>query len=240
MMTVLLPLLKLLFAHVLSDFVLQTDTICRKKNSHGRVMITYQLLHSLIHAVVSYLVLADWNNWIVPIVIFITHLAMDVVKTTRLPKTIGSFLFDQAVHVSVILVLWYFIFYPEAVQADMIWTSLSNPKIWVIAIAYLLILKPTSVFLSLFIKRWTPQDSAGSALPNAGKTIGYLERILILTFVLIGRFEGVGFLLAAKSIFRFGELSKASEIRTTEYVLIGTLASFTIAIMIGLLARMMM
>ena len=43
----------------------------------------------------------------------------------------------------------------------------------------------------------------------------------------------IGFLLAAKSIFRFGELSKAQEIKTTEYVLIGTLASFTIAILIG-------
>ena len=40
-------------------------------------------------------------------------------------------------------------------------------------------------------------------------------------------------LLAAKSISRFGELSKAQEIKTTEYVLIGTLASFTIAILIG-------
>jgi hypothetical protein len=59
---------------------------------------------------------------------------------------------------------------------------------------------------------------------------------LILTFVLIGSFEGVGFLLAAKSVFRFGELSKAKEIRTTEYVLIGTLASFAIAVLIGIAA----
>ena len=240
MMHLLVPLLKLLFAHVLSDFVLQTDTICRKKNSRGRVMLGYQLLHSLIHAVVSYILLADWCNWIVPLVIFLTHLAMDVVKTTRLTKTVGAFLFDQVVHIGVILTLWYVIYCPEGIQADMLLTHLSNPTCWVVAIAYLLILKPTSVFLGLFIKRWTPQDSHGTTLPNAGKTIGYLERILILTFVLIGRFEGVGFLLAAKSIFRFGELSKASEIRTTEYVLIGTLASFTIAILIGLLARMMM
>lgn len=53
-------------------------------------------------------------------------------------------------------------------------------------------------------------------------------------FVLIGSIEGVGFLLAAKSVFRFGELNKAKEIRTTEYVLIGTLASFTIAILTGI------
>ena len=54
----------------------------------------------------------------------------------------------------------------------------------------------------------------------------YIERILILTFVLVGSFEGVGFLLAAKSVFRFGELNKAKEIQTTEYVLIGTFAMF--------------
>ena len=31
----------------------------------------------------------------------------------------------------------------------------------------------------------------------------------------------------------YGELNKAQEIKTTEYVLIGTFASFTIAILIG-------
>lgn len=40
-------------------------------------------------------------------------------------------------------------------------------------------------------------------------------------------------LLAAKSVFRFGELSKPQDIKTTEYVLIGTLASFTVAILVG-------
>lgn len=50
----------------------------------------------------------------------------------------------------------------------------------------------------------------------------------------MGSYEGVGFLLAAKSVFRFGELNKAKEIQTTEYVLIGTFASFTIAILTGI------
>ena len=72
------------------------------------------------------------------------------------------------------------------------------------------------------------------SLPNAGKWIGYIERVFILTFVFVGSFEEIGFLLPAKSVFRFGELSKAKEIRTTEYVLIGTLASFTIAILTGI------
>jgi len=95
-------------------------------------------------------------------------------------------------------------------------------------------LKPSSILLGLFLTKWAPMQSNAQSLPNAGQWIGYIERILILTFVLIGSIEGVGFLLAAKSVFRFGELNKAEEIRTTEYVLIGTLASFAIATLTGI------
>lgn len=106
--------------------------------------------------------------------------------------------------------------------------SLCSAKMWLVVTAYVLMLRPSSIMLSLFLKKWTPESPGMQSLPNAGQWIGNIERILILTFVLVGSFEGVGFLMAAKSVFRFGELSKAKEIRTTEYVLIGTLASFTI------------
>ena len=46
--------------------------------------------------------------------------------------------------------------------------------------------------------------------------------------------EGVGFLIAAKSVFRFGDLSKAKDRKLTEYILIGTLLSFGLAILFGL------
>ena len=75
--------------------------------------------------------------------------------------------------------------------------------------AYIFMLKPSSIFLSLFLDKWTPASPNTQSLPNAGQWIGYIERILILTFVLIGSIEGAGFLLAAKSVFRFGELNKA-------------------------------
>ena len=52
----------------------------------------------------------------------------------------------------------------------------------------------------------------------------------------VGCMEGIGVLLAAKSVFRFGELTKAKEVKTTEYVMIGTLSSFTIAILLGAVA----
>ena len=93
----------------------------------------------------------------------------------------------------------------------------ASPKWWAILTVYLLILKPTSLLLALFTRQWRELGMNSTSLQNAGQWIGYLERCLILTFILVGFNEAIGFLLAAKSIFRFGELSKGQEIKTTEY-----------------------
>lgn len=76
-----------------------------------------------------------------------------------------------------------------------------------------------------------------NGLKDGGLWIGYIERFLILTFVLMSYHEGIGFLLAAKSIFRFGELKNETEIKRTEYILIGTLLSFVLAVCVGMLMK---
>jgi hypothetical protein len=234
-------LLRLLLAHILSDFVLQTDGINNGRKGYakdGESEIStfskygFQVFHSLTHALVSYLLVAQWDNWMIPLVILVSHFIMDYVKSGYMKETVFSFVLDQMVHLAVILLLWLVMFQNDVV-CTWLESSWASTRLWAIIIAYVLVLKPTSIFLNLFIKRWAPTESLSQSLPNAGKWIGYLERILILTFILTGNLEGVGFLLAAKSVFRFGDLSKASEIKTTEYVLIGTLSSFTIAILVG-------
>lgn len=93
--------------------------------------------------------------------------------------------------------------------------------------------------MSLLLRKWTlaDNDCKKGSLPEAGAWIGYLERIMTLTFVITGNMKGVGFLLAAKSVFRFGDLNKAKDIKATEYVMIGTMMSFAIAVIVGLLTR---
>lgn len=73
----LLILFKLLLAHVLSDFALQTDAVCKGKKKEGRTKYCYHLLHSLIHAAMAYLFVAQWSNWVIPVVIFSTHFVID-------------------------------------------------------------------------------------------------------------------------------------------------------------------
>lgn len=99
--------------------------------------------------------------------------------------------------------------------------------------------KPTSIIIRNIISIWTPEKKAkDNSLENAGNYIGILERLFIFCFVLTHHFEAIGFLLAAKSIFRFGDLKAAKDRKLTEYVLIGTLLSFGIALLIGLLVQL--
>ncbi|OHX64045.1 DUF3307 domain-containing protein [Flammeovirga pacifica] len=77
--------------------------------------------------------------------------------------------------------------------------------------------------------------SVYASLIDAGQWIGILERILILTFVLNGDIKSIGFLLTAKSVFRFGDLKGGKDRQMTEYILIGTLLSFSLAIFTGLI-----
>jgi hypothetical protein len=78
--------------------------------------------------------------------------------------------------------------------------------------------------------------AAGPLGPSArvGATIGVLERILIVVFVLTGSEAAVGFVVAAKTLARFRLLDDRD---FAEYYLLGTLASVAVAIVSGLIAR---
>lgn len=69
---------------------------------------------------------------------------------------------------------------------------------------------------------------------RVGATIGVLERLLIVTFVLVGAESAIGLVVAAKTIARFRQLDDRD---FAEYYLLGTLASVSVAIVTGLVAR---
>ena len=111
---------------------------------------------------------------------------------------------------------------------------LTNSKaLWVIA-GYLIILNPSAVFIRMMLERITNHFSSDGSLPLAGQSIGMLERVLMLTFILLDQFAGLGFLIAAKSVFRFGDLSASKDKKLTEYVMLGTLLSVSVTLFVGL------
>ncbi len=61
-----------------------------------------------------------------------------------------------------------------------------------------------------------------------------------MLFVISGKVTGVGFLLTAKSVFRFGYIKDDDTQRRKGNYLIGSLASFAFAIVVGFAARLAM
>lgn len=222
-------LIKLIAAHLTRVTAMCIDKFSNNSKAKYKALI----FHALVQAALAYVFVAQWNCWIIPVVIGVSHFAIDLVKTMSKGKGFISLIWDQLAHLCIIIGLWWLAFarLPQLDMADEIFST----NFWLITTSYIAVLAPTSILIKSFIEfeKWMPSEASSQGLPNAGKWIGYLERILILTFIFTDNIEGIGFLLAAKSVFRFGELNKAKDIKITEYVLIGTFASFTIAILIG-------
>ncbi|HBK4767500.1 DUF3307 domain-containing protein [Serratia liquefaciens] len=251
------PLLTwLLVVHLLADFPLQPRSWVEDKARH-RARSRFLLLHALLHGVLAAWVVAGFallhgglsSGQVLTalLVIAISHWLIDLLKVTLLTRIsqAGSFLLDQGLHLTVIALLWLSLTPNAHGLLSALGAAIADWQAGLIVVTYLVIYMPMGVLIGQLLAHWAPlmppsAKADNDSLLRAGKQIGYLERTLILTFVLIGQIPAVGFLLAAKSIFRFGDLRQSDDKMRTEYVLLGTLFSFTLTIMLGLLVKKML
>lgn len=226
--------LQLFLAHIVGDFFFQFGKWVRDKELK-KWKSAYLYLHVLIHFILIIITTASFSIWKIALVLCILHLIIDGVKLQfQQPATRRKWFFiDQGLHLITIIVAC---FIKEKIKID--WSILSNPDTLAFITALLFLLNPASFIIKTIISKWIPAPNSGTStsLQNAGQWIGFMERLLIFIFILIGKWEGIGFLLAAKSIFRFGDLKDAKDMKLTEYVLIGTLLSFGLAIVISHIA----
>ncbi|MCE5331248.1 MAG: DUF3307 domain-containing protein [Bacteroidales bacterium] len=224
-------------AHILSDFILQSDAGCRDKEIHGiRSVSLYK--HILIVFVTAWALSFQLTFWWCALLIAVLHYGIDLLKSylqRRYANGKYFFLLDQALHVvaTIVPVYLFFEMNGDAVSIPH-WVPASNILLIIFAVLFNtkpanILIKEVFVFFSIQIPFKT--DSDNTDLPNAGKLIGITERFLILLFIYIGQYELIGFLVAAKSILRF----KDTDTLKTEYVLTGTLLSYSIAIISGIL-----
>lgn len=105
----------------------------------------------------------------------------------------------------------------------------------VILAGYVICLVVGSFFVKLMLNCISKDFiNSESKIEKAGMIIGMLERFIILTFVLLGEYIAISFILTAKSIARFKKLEDRN---FAEYYLVGTLASVSFAILIGLIMK---
>ncbi|MEQ9307547.1 MAG: DUF3307 domain-containing protein [Marinoscillum sp.] len=222
--------LKLLLAHIIGDFVAQPKSWVKDKDKK-RHRSTYLYLHILVHLGALLLILApDIQSFSLGVlVILASHLIIDLIKVSLNKKADSRWLFigDQLLHILVLIGVASF--YQET---EWSFVKLYSTEVILLLIALFSLTSVSSVIMRVLTSRWKFKEN--KSLKGAGTYIGILVRLFVFTFMYYNQWEAIGFLITAKSVFRFGDLSKAKDRKLTEYILIGTLLSFALAIAIGL------
>jgi hypothetical protein len=158
-----------------------------------------------------------------------------------LADSASVFVIDQLMHICTIILLAWFLTRPgwSSVRSEFSWSPATGERVLEAAIVYV-----TVLFAGGYLIRYLTRNlTAGIEKPgetqeqvkDAGMYIGWLERFLVVTAILVQSPSMVGLILTGKSIARFPELKE----RFAEYFLIGTLLSIGLAMLGGLvLARL--
>ncbi|MDP5106939.1 MAG: DUF3307 domain-containing protein [Polaribacter sp.] len=231
----MLLFLKFLLAHILGDFVFQSEKWVKDKEEK-KVKSTKLYFHIAIHAFLLLLILQfDLKEyWLGFLLIIISHYIIDVLKLYLQKKKTKRIWFfaDQILHL-LTLFLISTIFVDFSISIENFFTD----KLLLLFVFILLVSSVSAIIIKIIITQWNPEKKKENddSLAKAGRYIGILERLFVFIFVITNHWEAIGFLLAAKSVFRFGDLTSSKDRKLTEYILIGTLLSFGFAIFLGIL-----
>ncbi len=224
-----------IIAHLFSDFIFQTQRQCNRKEK--QIFSVHHLGHALIVGSTSYLLSFDLGFWKVALMIMFIHLLLDILKSWWIirDKISSPFFIDQFLHIGSIV---FFVFvHSYFFGINFIFEIEIKPLI--IITGFIFCAKPSNILIKHLFKAFAidiPKRNSGNpeeiTLPNAGRLIGIIERFLTLPLIIMGQYEAVGLIIAAKSILRYNDAQK------NEYVLVGTLLSFGIAIFWGVLINL--
>src|SRR6266700_3798415 len=150
-----------------------------------------------------------------------------------------ALLFGEALFVIAALVLGKLLEPLARPSVDGLWWG----RVALLATAYLyvsgrgIVLIRSVLELPTLQMRRDEDRTAGAIDVARGRAVGSLERALALTMVLLGDYAAVGWIIAAKSLARFKQLEDRE---FAEYFLVGTLASFLLAVLVGVGIRILL
>jgi hypothetical protein len=240
--------LSMYIGHLLADYVLQTHRLVeQKQRGKPAAYAIHGLIHYLAVAIVLGIFLRGYffsgRMYFVILALTIVHLLIDFARmklAKKRPPFNGTWAYitDQVFHfLTVFFAAW--LLTPGARFADLAaWLGRlrdAPTKYLSIPVVYIIVIFGGGYLIRFLTRSQAaevegPADKSGS-MQNAGMYIGWLERFLVVTALLLQSPAMVGLILTAKSIARYSEIQ--SEKRFVEYFLIGTLLSISIALIAG-------
>lgn len=230
-------------AHFIGDFLMQSTEMVQNKNR-----MSVLIGHSAVIAGLSYLLCGLWTAWQIPAAVLSTHAVIDYVKAMSKGTGPYAFIIDQAAHAGVIGAVPFLL--GEDVPVHPFWVVFFGGgylKILIVTSGAIATVRMGGYLIGAAVRPIQQRmlehrkavglddgpDPAG--FEKGGMIIGQLERALIFILTLTGQAAGIGFLIAAKSILRFGEAQDPTQRMDAEYIIIGTLMSFGWGILIAYL-----
>lgn len=223
-------LVRLLLAHVISDFVFQTKNMAETKRWFSK----YMFIHIFIVLVITFGLTFSWK---MSMAVAISHWLIDGLKQQFQNNNVNEkylfFCLDQSLHMLVLIGLWCYKFGLFSVCYETVKTLFINYNFSLLLLGYAIVVWPLGYLIRFALHKMISQENNPN-IEHGGRLIGQFERIIILTFVLLGQYEAIGFLITGKSIIRFAD--RNSEVKS-EYVLVGTMMSYSLSIIIGLMIK---
>lgn len=249
----------LLLAHGIADFILQTDAISAAKcKNHWQGYARHGLAVFL-----CTLAAVHFFGWLGALLAaaMVTgiHLTLDWLKNTgrRLGAKVlarssrpgvPGLILDQFLHILTLLWVWHLLDRPADTAVTKLYSaglipvytllqSIQLDKVVQVLAIYVMAGFGGAVLVRISLDQMFPNGELRGETA-AGKYIGILERILIITLAATNTISAIGFVFTAKSIARFNEISDNR--RFAEYYLIGTLISFFVALIGGMLLKLLL
>jgi hypothetical protein len=248
MQTLARAILALYLAHLLADFSLQSTSIVKdKKAGKTAAYLKHGFIHCLASVVITGLFIVGSSRslrlYVVILGLAVTHLVIDGVKVALTKAQLiaddaMAFVLDQILHLlTVSVAAWIFVGSPPISD---LFAEFGKFRTFGNRVLFLVVVYVGVIFAGGYLIRFLtkplmldkPESSEETnSLRNAGLYIGWLERFLVLTAILLQSPEAAGLILAAKSIARYPELKS---VKFAEYFLIGTLLSISLAVVGGI------
>lgn len=229
-------LLHLLMIHLVVGLIFASFNLTKhvkdKKIKSGLLYIS-----SAIYALSIYLVSSSWIDlWIIPVAFIANVFAYLLMIPKR--RNLIYFLTGQLLLIFLLISIWLFITENElSLLISVIVILLNSKKVLLLILGFIILIWPSGYIIGIATEPLRKQIKEAKGLEKAGMWIGILERTLIYIFVLSGNVMAIAFLVTAKTIFRFGEIKEHSRRKEAEYILIGTLLSFSVALLISYLIK---
>lgn len=233
--------------HILGDFYFQTEKTAKEKSEKIGAVIKHSVVYGIV-TIVPCSMFVNGKILLVAVALSIAHGLVDIVDIVKYfavkPKRNREtriFILDQILHVACIILAAFAL---HLVTGDVDLPQLVYEVTSVIGISFfdlvrwtaliLFACKPSGILIQSLINNFKPEiATTHEEIKNAGRTIGYLERLIIIILMAMNQYAAIGLVITAKSIARYEQLS--TEKAFAEYYLLGTLLSLLTVISTGLL-----